>query len=307
MSQALTVQPPQSALAVMAGRLQCDPAKLFDTLKNTVFKGASNDELMALTLVANQYGLNPFTKEVYAFPAKGGGIVPVVSIDGWLRMINDHPQMDGLEVDYSVDEASGQPISCTATIWRKDRSKPIKVTEYLSECRRPTDPWKMVFRMLRHKAIIQCGRVAFGFGGIVDEDDAPHIQPAVARVVPTANVPEFLPPPPQMQLPNSDPELEAPPRRAARKAAAAAPPPAPPAQEPPPLELNADPEGPRERIAAAITRAGLEWEDVEAVLIANGILDEPTTLARLDDGAVAIVTEKLAAIVTMATERRAAR
>jgi hypothetical protein len=288
----------------MAGRLQCDPAKLFDTLKNTVFKGASNDELMALTLVANQYGLNPFTKELYAFPAKGGGIVPVVSVDGWLRMINDHPQMDGLETDYTLDSA-GQPISCTCTIWRKDRSKPIKVTEYLSECRRPTDPWKMVFRMLRHKAIIQAGRVAFGFGGIVDEDDAPHTLPAVGRVVPAANVPEFLPPP-QMQLPSGDPEPEPASRRAARKTAATAPQP-PPAQEPPPLELSAEPESPLDRINAAMTRSGVEWEDMEAVLLANGILDEPTSLMRLDDGAVAIITEKLPAIVTMALERRAAR
>lgn len=302
MSQALTVSPPQSALAVMAGRLQCDPAKLFDTLKNTVFKGASNDELMALTLVANQYGLNPFTKEVYAFPAKGGGIVPVVSVDGWLRMINDHPQMDGMEIDYTLDDA-GQPISCTATIWRKDRSKPIKVTEYLSECRRPTDPWKMVFRMLRHKAIIQCGRVAFGFGGIVDEDDAPQMQAAVARVVPAANVPEFLPPP-QMELPSGEPESA---QRRTRRAEPAVAPTPPPTNEPPPLELNADPESPRDRIAAAITRAGVEWEDVEAVLLSNGVIEEPTSLANLDDGAVGIVTEKLAAIVAFAQERRAAR
>lgn len=170
-----------SALAVMAGRLQCDSSKLLDTLKATVFKGATNEELMALTVVANTYKLNPLTKELYAFPAKGGGIVPVVSIDGWLRIINDHPQMDGLETSYELDEA-GQPLSCTATIWRKDRSRPVVVTEVLSECRRNTDPWKMPFRMLRHKAIIQCARVAFGFSGIMDEDEASTIK-AVAGVV----------------------------------------------------------------------------------------------------------------------------
>jgi phage recombination protein Bet len=162
------------AIAVMASRFNVEPAKLLSTLKNTVFRGASDDELFALVVVANSYGLNPMTKEIYAFPAKGGGIVPVVSIDGWLRIINDHPQMDGMEFEWERD-SKGEPISCTAVIYRKDRSHPTKVTEYLSECKRNTEPWKMANRMLRHKAVIQCGRVAFGFGGIYDEDEARDI------------------------------------------------------------------------------------------------------------------------------------
>jgi len=159
-----------SALAVMASRFSVDPAKLLDTLKNTVFKGATNDELFALVVVSNEYGLNPLTKEIYAFPAKGGGIVPVVSIDGWLRMMNDHPQFDGL--DYEWQHEGEKLVACTAVIYRKDRSKPVRVTEYLSECKRNTDPWKMEHRMLRHKATIQGARVAFGFSGITDEDEA---------------------------------------------------------------------------------------------------------------------------------------
>ena len=77
-TQITASQPKQSALAVMAGKYNVEPAKLLETLKNTVFRGASNDELLALVVVSNEYGLNPLTKEIYAFPAKGGGIVPVV-------------------------------------------------------------------------------------------------------------------------------------------------------------------------------------------------------------------------------------
>lgn len=160
-----------SALGVMASKYNIDPQRLLSILKNTVFKGASDDELGALVIVANQYGLNPMTREVYAFPGKGGGITPIVSIDGWARIVNDHPQMDGLEFEHNHD-AQGNLESCTCIIWRKDRSKPIKVTEYLSECKRGTEPWKMTHRMLRHKALIQCARVAFGFSGIYDEDEA---------------------------------------------------------------------------------------------------------------------------------------
>lgn len=164
-----------SALSVMADKFSVDPTKLLETLKHTVFKGASNEELMALAVVANTYGLNPFTKELYAFPAKGGGIVPVVSVDGWLRMMNDHPQFDGIEHQDEHD-AKGDLVSCTAIIYRKDRSHPTKVTEYLAECFRNTDPWKMKHRMLRHKATIQCARVAFGFSGIMDEDEGERLR-----------------------------------------------------------------------------------------------------------------------------------
>ena len=164
------------ALSAMAERIKVDPEKLLSTLKATVFKGAKDEELLALVAVANEYGLNPLTKEIYAFPQRGG-IVPVVSIDGWVRMVNDHPKMDGLEFKVhrkEVDDPREETLEAvTCKIWRKDRERPVEVTEYLAECRQPTDPWKnMPSRMLRHKALMQCARYAFGFSGITDEDEA---------------------------------------------------------------------------------------------------------------------------------------
>jgi len=142
-------------------------------LKATAFKvkdnEVSNEQMAALLVVADQYGLNPFTKELYAFPDSRNGIVPVVSVDGWARIINSHPQFDGM--DFQQDEQA-----CTCIIYRKDRSHPIKVTEYMAECRRGTQPWQShPRRMLRHKALIQCARIAFSFSGIYDEDEAERI------------------------------------------------------------------------------------------------------------------------------------
>jgi len=166
----------------MASRLNVDPAKLHQTLKATVFKAATDEELLALVVVANEYRLNPLTKEIYAFPAKGGGIVPVVSIDGWVSMVNDHPAMDGVEFDHHHrDDGSLDAITCR--LFRKDRSRPTEVTEYLSECKRSTDPWKMEHRMLRHKALMQCARYAFGFSGITDDDEASDT-PGMRNVTP---------------------------------------------------------------------------------------------------------------------------
>ena len=174
-------------LSQLAQSMNIDPARLVDTLKNTVFKGASDTEFVALCVVANKYGLNPLLKEIYAFPAKGGGIVPVVSVDGWIQIINSHPQLDGIDfADAHGDD--GSLVSCTCTIYRKDRERPVRVTEYLSECKRTTEPWKMEHRMLRHKALIQCARIAFGFSGLVEEDEARVIS---VRDVPQQTAPHF--------------------------------------------------------------------------------------------------------------------
>jgi hypothetical protein len=146
-------------------------AELIATLKATAFKGTtqvSDAQMTALMVVANQFGLNPWTKEIYAFPDKGG-IVPVVGVDGWGRIINNHPQFDGIE--FEQDDKS-----CTAIIYRKDRTRPTKVTEYMAECGRSTGPWQShPKRMLRHKAMIQCARLAFGYGGIHDPEEAQQI------------------------------------------------------------------------------------------------------------------------------------
>lgn len=147
-----------------------DGAGLVETLKATAFKGQVSDaQMTALMVVANQYALNPWTKEIYAFPDKNNGIVPVVGVDGWSRIINSHPQFDGIEFEQDSD-------SCTCIIFRKDRNRPIKVTEWMAECKRGTGPWQShPKRMLRHKAMIQCARLAFGYGGIYDQDEAERI------------------------------------------------------------------------------------------------------------------------------------
>ncbi len=148
--------------------------ELIDTLKQTAFKGQNgapptDAQMTALLIVAKEYGLNPWLKEIHAFPAKGGGIVPVVGVDGWSNIINNHPQMDGME--FEIDWTPGnEHITCS--IWRKDRNRPTKISEFLKECKRGTEPWQMEKRMLRHKAMIQCGRVTFGYGNIYDPDEA---------------------------------------------------------------------------------------------------------------------------------------
>ena len=164
----------RSLVARTAARFGIDADKMLSTLKATAFKQSAgnpevtNEQMLALLVVAEQHGLNPFVRQIFAFSDKGG-IVPVVSVDGWARIINEHPQFDGMRFDADAE-------SCTCVMFRRDRSHAVEVTEYMSECKRNTSPWNShPRRMLRHKAMIQCARIAFGFAGIYDEDEAARI------------------------------------------------------------------------------------------------------------------------------------
>lgn len=187
MSQVATTEK-RSIFASAAARYGIEAGKVGEILKNTVFKKASDEQLAALLIVAEKFNLNPFTREIYAFPDSSGGIVPLVGIDGWYRIVNENPQLDGFEFRYAekTEKASNKencPEWIECIIYRKDRTRPIIVREYMEECYRDNaSPWKThPRRMLRHKAFIQAARMAFGFSSIYDEDEAERI--AEARVV----------------------------------------------------------------------------------------------------------------------------
>lgn len=164
--------PTKSVTTAMANRYGMEPAPFEATLRATVVpKDCSREQFAAFLVVAREYNLNPLTKEIFAFPTRGGGIQPIVSVDGWANLINSNPTCDGFEFEDEKSE-KGELVSITCKMYRKDRSHPVTATEYMSECRRNTDTWKQwPRRMLRHKALIQAARYAFGFAGIVDQDE----------------------------------------------------------------------------------------------------------------------------------------
>src|SRR5215216_3446861 len=174
MNAVTTLEPPRRSItADMAGRYGMEAAAFEQTLRATVVpKGATREEFAAFLMVAKEHGLNPVTREIYAFPKKGGGIQPIVGVDGWANIINSHPAFDGMTFEDHQDDR-GNVGAITCRIYRKDRAHPVEATEYLAECKRGTEPWtNWPRRMLRHKAMIQAARYAFGFAGIVDPDEA---------------------------------------------------------------------------------------------------------------------------------------
>lgn len=210
-----------SLVARTANRFGVDAGKLVGALKATCFRlkdgEVSNEQMLALLVVAEQYKLNPFTREIFAFPDKQNGIVPVVSVDGWTRIINESPMLDGLKFVYADDmvqidpDAQPCPSWCEVHISRKDRTSPIVVREYLDEVYRPAferegkkykGPWQThTKRFLRHKTLIQGARIAFGFAGIYDQDEA-------ERIVESVTIEGKLEPATQVLPPYSDEDFD---------------------------------------------------------------------------------------------------
>lgn len=196
-------------LARLATAYGVDKDKLVNSLKKVAFRDqdVSEEEMLALCVVCEQYGLNPFLKQIFAFKAKDGGYVPIVGIDGWMTIINRQSSYDGMEVAFAPNTVKVRgkitlrkdgipkgeksfeievPEFCQVTIYRKDLAHPIRIAEYATEVVQLNNMWeKYPRRMLRHKAIIQCARVAFGIGGIYDEDEARCFEPQVATDVPS--------------------------------------------------------------------------------------------------------------------------
>lgn len=215
-----------TALTTLTGKLAArlgieGNTELENILKVTAFKQRdgtppSDAQMTALMIVANQYGLNPWTKEIYAYPDKQNGIVPVVGVDGWSRIINDHPQLDGIEFNYSTETVTHKGKTChewiDCLIFRKDRAKPIVIREFFAEVVRSVNfatPWDShPNRMHRHKTLIQCARVAFGFTGIYDDDEAERIAERDMGSIINRETGEVHPVKPELQ-PYADESIEA--------------------------------------------------------------------------------------------------
>ena len=185
-----------SLLQSMAGRFGMSADVLFNTLKGTIMKpdkegrAPSTEEMVAFLIVANKYELNPFTKEIYAFLDKRAGVVPIVSTDGWTKLMTTHPNYKThsfkyAEASVTLKGAKPCPEWCEIDIEKKDGSH-VVIREFLDEVYREafegkggyvvSGPWQShTKRMIRHKVKIQGAREAFGFSGIYDEDEADRI------------------------------------------------------------------------------------------------------------------------------------
>lgn len=184
------------AIMAMAQSYDLDSAAFVYTFKTVAMpKDSSDAEFVSCCLVAKEHGLNPLTKEIYFMRTKAGGIQPIVSVDGWIKKCNEHPQFDGMELEDDRDK-DGNLIGMFCTIYRKDRSRPTKIREDLKDCMASGGAvWKTSpYRMMRNRTICQCARIAFGFAGIMEPDEFAAWQSHMKDVTPQAEQPQASPP-----------------------------------------------------------------------------------------------------------------
>lgn len=124
---------------------------------------APKQTLLALLRLARANGLDPLKEEVALAVYDDTHWQAYITVEGYSKLLNRHPAFDGIAFTQSEDTANGIPIWMECTIYRKDRSKPITVREYFEEVKGEQAIWqKMPRRMLRHKVMQQCARLAVG-------------------------------------------------------------------------------------------------------------------------------------------------
>ncbi len=142
-------------------------------------------DLERLLLTAKQHSLNPLNREIFMLDS-GPETPPliVVGVDGWSKIMNSHPQFAGMQFQESAESSGGIPIWMECEIYRKDRVVPLKVREYFEEVRSDHISWiTHPRRMLRHKCMIQCARIAIGFDNlfVIDEDFKNSMEESLRR------------------------------------------------------------------------------------------------------------------------------
>lgn len=141
-------------------------------------------DLDRLLLLSERLGLDPLNNEIYATEVtpdngKKSRILFVVGVDGWFKIINSHPQFDGMRFVESQPGEDGLPLYIECTIFRKDRRVATSVREYMYEAHTNQGAWLThPRRMLRHKAMVQCARACFGLGGMYEPDEAERVSSA---------------------------------------------------------------------------------------------------------------------------------
>ncbi len=115
-----------------------------------------------LLRLASKHLLDPLSDEISIMETKEG-FLPFITIDGWAKLMNQHPQYAGMSLREPIESNSQLPAWMECTIYRNDRILPIVVKEYLEEVMTNHPTWQqMPRRMLRHRVIQQCARLAFG-------------------------------------------------------------------------------------------------------------------------------------------------
>ena len=117
--------------------------------------------ILTLLRMMQSLHLDPLSEEIGFTQYDDGHWQVFITIEGCSKLLNQHPQFNGLIFNQADNLVEGVPEWIECSIYRKDRVIPTTVREYLTEVRGENTIWKkMPRRMLRHRALQQCVRLA---------------------------------------------------------------------------------------------------------------------------------------------------
>lgn len=124
--------------------------------------------LETILIIAKRYKLNPLLGHI-AWESNTENLWDIyIPIDGWIALIHRESSFQGITFSEATETEAGIPIWMECTIYRGDLTHPITVREYFAELKTEHPAWTiMPRRMLRHKTLQQCARLAFGISEVI--------------------------------------------------------------------------------------------------------------------------------------------
>ena len=117
--------------------------------------------ILTVLRMMQSFHLDPLLEEISFTQYEDGQWHVFITIEGCAKLLNQHPQFNGLLFNQANTLIDGVPEWIECSIYRKDREVPTTVREYYIEVKGETAIWqKMPRRILRHRALQQCVRLA---------------------------------------------------------------------------------------------------------------------------------------------------
>lgn len=150
----------ESLITEVAQFLDLDPQELSDWMND---HSIPTEVLKLILRTAKRFTLNPLLGHIaWEFTDENRWEV-YIPIDGWIALIHQKPSFQGITFNQAAETENGVPIWMECMIYCADLSHPITVREYFAELKTDHPMWtQMPRRMLRHKTLQQCARLAFG-------------------------------------------------------------------------------------------------------------------------------------------------
>lgn len=168
----------QSIRATAAQFLGVPPDKACDLLRNVwqTSKGAAPltdaEMFVGMSMIA-RFGLDPIAREIYV-TRTSKGLVTIIGIDGWIKILDRTDGYDGFEQALEFDE-KGELLWCDTAIYSTRRGHATKYRAYAAEYRKVAGvvASSLPSHMLRIFSLRHAARLFTPIGGsVVTEEEA---------------------------------------------------------------------------------------------------------------------------------------